>query len=353
LGLATPTAIISAIGIAAKHNIYFRDVESIEKVRNIDNILLDKTGTVTTGVLEVKRVLSLGDLDETALLRIAASGEYYSEHPIGKAILLSSRLHDTPLLEVVNFKSLSGYGISFSVDNRNFIIGNEELIQDLLNSDLLEKIKEINADDYLHVFIVSEGIILGTIFLADSLKSDSQTVVKKIIDLGIEVNLISGDTLARTKQIAERLSIKNYFANVKPEGKLNIISNLQDRGKIVAMVGDGINDAPALMKADVSMAFLSGTDVAINSSHITLTKNDLNSVYNSIIISNKTMKIIKQNLFWAFFYNLICIPIAAGLTIPLGFSMNPSLAALAMAFSSVSVVSNSLRIKRMDLYDTK
>jgi P-type Cu+ transporter len=353
LGLATPTAIISAIGIAAKHNIYFKDVESIEKVRKIDNILFDKTGTVTTGVLKVKQIITFDKIDETNLSQIAASGEYYSEHPIGKAIVASSKSNGAPLLNVSNFKSLTGYGISFTIDNRDFIIGNKELIQSLPNENLSEIIKKINADGDIQVFIMSDSKILGVILLSDSLKDDSAAAVKKIIDLGIEVNIVSGDSLARTKQIADKLMIKNYFADVKPEGKLNIISALQEKGRIVAMVGDGINDAPALMKADVSMAYLSGTDAAINSSHITLTKNDLNSVFNSIIISNKTMKIIKQNLFWAFFYNLICIPIAAGVFIPLGFSMNPSLAALAMAFSSVSVVSNSLRIKRLVLYDTK
>jgi len=322
-------------------------------VKKIDTIVFDKTGTVTDGILNVKKIIASRAYSEMDILRFAAGGEYLSEHPVGKAIVSYSRKMKIDLQVISGFQSHAGFGISFIYEGHKIVIGKYELVKDILSPVKRAELSDKIEPEELNVFVVMDNEPIGIITLSDSLKEDSIQVISKFNSMGIDTILLSGDNELRTKIAANKLNVNQFFADIKPEGKLQIIADLQKKGKCVGMVGDGINDAPALTQADVSMAFNSGTDAAINSSHITLTKNDLNSVYNSITISNKTMNIIKQNLFWAFFYNIVCIPIAAGAFVSLGITMNPSFAALAMAFSSVSVVSNSLRIKQMDLYDTK
>jgi Cu+-exporting ATPase len=349
LGLATPTAIVSAIGLAAKNNIFFKNIDTLERIKKINAIVFDKTGTITEGILRINEIESFSNFLKEELLKIAASGEYFSEHPIGKTIVESYKKDNTEFLKIENFVSLSGYGIKFKLNKNDVEIGNLDLMKDKLNyNDLAKKFEEdLNSGD-LNIYTSINNSIVGRISLNDYIKKDAKPVIQKIKKLKIQTYLISGDNEIRTQKTAKNVEVDQFYANVKPDEKLDIIKNLQSQGLVVAMVGDGTNDAPALAKADISIAYSSGTDVAIDTSSITITKNDLNSVYNSIIISNKTMMIIKQNLFWAFIYNIICIPIAAGVINNL--KLDPSLAALAMAFSSISVVSNSLRIKLMKLY---
>lgn len=349
LGLATPTAIVSAIGLAAKNNIFFKNIDTLEKIKKINAIVFDKTGTITEGILRINEIESFSSFSKEELLKIAASGEYYSEHPVGKTIVESYKKDNGQLLGIHNFVSLSGYGIKFKLNGEDVEIGNIDLMKNKSNyNNFIDRFeKDLNSGD-LNIYISMNNSIVGRISLSDSIKKDAKIVIQKIKKLKIKTFLISGDNEKRTEKTAKNIEVDQFFANVKPNEKLEIIKNLQSEGLIVAMVGDGTNDAPALAKADISIAYSSGTDIAIESSSITLTKNDLNSVFNSIIISNNTMMIIRQNLFWAFIYNIICIPIAAGVFN--NFKLDPSIAALAMALSSVSVVSNSLRIKLMKLY---
>jgi heavy metal translocating P-type ATPase len=351
LGLATPIATIIAIGVGAKNNIYFRDIDSIERIKDINVLCFDKTGTLTTGEIEVIAYKSFSDISPEELLKITASGEYYSEHPVGKAITKKNKVINDSNYEVSHFNSLTGFGVSFKIDNKNWYVGSFEMLNKTINI----PIENIEHDEInLNIYIFDEEKIYGKITLSDIIKPDAKTAINNIKSLNtIKVKIISGDNLKRTKLISELLGIDDFEAGIKPEEKLQIISTLQEKGKIVGMIGDGINDAVALSKADISMAYSSGTDIATNSSHIVFTKNDLNSVYKSLILSGKTMQIIKQNLFWAFFYNIICIPIAAGLLVAWGVVITPSIASVAMTISSITVVGNSQRLKRVKLYVSK
>ena len=347
LGLATPIATIIAIGIGAKNSIYFRDIDSIERIKDVQVLCFDKTGTLTTGELEVIDFKSFSDISREELLKIVASGEYYSEHPVGKAIVKKNKIINDSIYKVSNFNSSTGFGVKFTIDDKNWYAGSFEMLGKKINQNIQHD--EIN----LNVYLFDEKQVYGQIILSDIIKPDAASTIKNIKSFGIKVKIISGDNLIRTKLISESLGIDDFESGIKPDEKLKIISALQEERKIIGMIGDGINDAAALSKADISMSYSSGTDMATNASHIVLTKNDLNSVYKSIIISDRTMRIIKQNLFWAFIYNIICIPIAAGLFVAWGLTITPSVAAIAMTISSITVVGNSQRLKRIKLYGSK
>jgi P-type E1-E2 ATPase len=336
--LAAPIATIIAIGIGAKNNLYFRDIDSIERVKDAEILCFDKTGTLTAGELEVIEYKSFSNLSPDDILKITASGEYYSEHPVGKAIRKKNKIINDSTYGISNFNSLTGFGVNFKIENKNWHVGSFDMLNKITNIPT-ENIEHNTVN--LNVYLFDEEKIYGKITLSDIIKPDAQNAINNIKSLGIILKVISGDNYERTKLISESLGINEFEANTKPNEKLKIISMLQESGKVVGMIGDGINDAAALSKADISMAYSSGTDIATNSSHIVLTKNDLNSVYKSLIISYKTMQIIKQNLFWAFFYNIICIPIAAGLLVAWGIVITPSIAAIAMTISSITVVGNS------------
>ncbi len=344
LGLATPTAIMVASGLGAKNGILVKDGESLELANKINVIILDKTGTITQGKPSVGGIFPFGSSEEE-ILQLAASLEGKSEHPIAKAITEMASSKSLQLLDSTNFKNMSGFGISGEVDNKMVLVGNKKLILEA-GVDLSEsenKIKELEEEGKTIVFICVESKLAGIITIEDSIRESSPQAVKELMKLGIKVIMVTGDNHAAASSIAAQTGIKEFISDVLPGQKSDIVKKYQKDENIVAMVGDGINDSPALAQADIGIAIGTGTDIAIESSKITLINGDLMGVAKAIKLSKKTLRTIKQNLFWAFVYNVMGIPLAA-----LGL-LNPMLAALAMSFSSVSVVTNSLRLKNAKL----
>ncbi len=341
MGLATPTAIMVSTGKGAQQGILIKNGESLEKAHKISAIILDKTGTITEGkpiVTDVK----IYDFCEKEFYSIIGAIENRSEHPLGEAIVNYVKEKDIEFGKIESFENLAGYGISAVVNENAVIMGNKKLMENYsLKFGYLEKVYEkMSSEGKSIVFVGINGRLVGIIGIADKIKESSAKAVSELKNLGIKVFMVTGDNKKTAKAIAEKVGIENYFAEILPEGKAEKVKELQEQNEIVAMVGDGINDSPALVTADVGIAVGTGTDIAIESSDITLVKGDLLSVVSAIKLSKKTIRTIKQNLFWAFVYNTIGIPFAA-----LGF-LNPMIGALAMSLSSVSVVSNSLRLKR-------
>ena len=340
LGLATPTAIIVGTGKGAQNGILIRNAESLELAHKIDTIIFDKTGTITTGKLKVTSVLSQS-IDEKELLGITSALEQNSEHPIARAIVDYAISHGVQNYKANEFESLTGFGIKGEINEMNVLIGNQNLMKQnfiSLKNFESELIEESIAGKSI-VFVSVNKELKGLIILEDELKNNSAEVIANIKSIKLKTILLTGDN----KQVAKETSVKagfdDYKAEVFPEDKMSVVSEYQRNGEVVAMVGDGINDAPALVKSDVGIAIGTGTDVAIESGDIILMSGDLQGIPKAIKLSRMTLATIKQNLFWAFIYNIIGVPLAA-----LGM-LNPMIAALAMSFSSVSVVTNSLRLK--------
>lgn len=355
LGLATPTAIIVGTGKGAENGILIKDASSLEIAHKLSTIVFDKTGTLTRGQPEVEEIIVdknnfMGtDLE---LLSLAASSELYSEHPLGKAVVRKAKDSGLKLNEPGEFKSIAGKGIRAKVSGKEIIKGNIKLMIEnkVPLSGLEEKAQEISKRGLTPVFVAIDKKPAGIIAIADSLKDNAQETVSGLVKLGLEVIMITGDNKNTAHAIGKKAGIEKVISEVLPDQKAEEIKKLQKEGKIVAMVGDGINDAPALTQSDIGIALGTGTDIALESSKITLVRGDLDGVLKAIILSRNTVRIIRQNLFWAFFYNLILIPVAAGVLYPaFGILISPMYAAAAMAFSSVSVVSNSLRLKRLSL----
>jgi len=343
LGLATPTAVMMGTGLAAKHGIIIKKAETLQKARKIDSIIFDKTGTLTKGKPEVTNIVQLSNAREKEIIQYAAIAEKRSEHPLADAILSKAKAMRLSVPEPSKFKAIPGKGIIASHNGKSISLGNRKL--SAISKDAEKTMQRLENEGKTVMILSVNKKVLGLIAVADTLKENSREAIEKLHEMGKETYMITGDNERTAKAIAEQVGIRNVLANVMPEDKEKEVRKLQRKKKTVAMVGDGINDAPALAQSDVGIAIGAGTDVAIETGDIILMKNDLRDVITAIDLSAYTLRKIKQNLFWAFFYNSAGIPIAAGVLYPIGFLLNPIIAGTAMAFSSVSVVSNALLMR--------
>jgi Cu+-exporting ATPase len=353
LGLATPTAIMVGTGKGAENGILIKGGEALETAHKITTIVFDKTGTITEGKPEVTDIITVGGIERDRLLRIAASGEKGSEHPLGEAIVRGAQKDNLEFLPVEAFEAIPGHGIEVMIDHTKVLIGNKKLMDDrkISLSALDDKSDLLAKEGKTPMYVAMDGSLAGIIAVADVVKESSAKAIKKLQSMGIEVAMITGDNRKTAEAIAKQVGIDRVLAEVLPQDKSNEVKKLQSEGKKVCMVGDGINDAPALVQADIGIAIGSGTDVAMESADIVLMRSDLMDVPTAIHLSKSTIRNIKQNLFWAFGYNVAGIPIAAGILHLFGGPLlNPIFAAAAMAFSSVSVVSNALRLKGFKEY---
>jgi Cu+-exporting ATPase len=349
LGLATPTSIMVGTGKGAENGILIRGGEALETAHKIKAVVMDKTGTLTQGQPSVTDIWESSGYKKQEILRYAASAEKGSEHPLGEAIVNQAKEENIPLMSPKDFQAIAGHGIEAVIDGRSIILGNLKLIRDrgIAMNGLEKKAEEFSNQGKTPMFVAIDRRAAGIIAVADTLKEDSQEAVEALHRMGIEVIMITGDNRRTADAIAHQIGIDRVLAEVLPEVKADQVKKLQAEGKKVAMVGDGINDAPALVQADVGIAIGTGTDVAMESADITLISGDLRGVVTAIALSRATIRNIKQNLFWAFAYNTILIPVAAGALFPFfGILLNPIFAAAAMGLSSVTVVSNALRLKR-------
>ena len=349
LGLATPTSIMVGTGKGAEHGILIKSGEALETTHNIDTIVFDKTGTLTEGKPIVTDILVTPLITKENLLYYAASGETGSEHPLGEAIVQKSKEENMTLAKPDHFEAIPGHGIRVEIEGKDMYIGNRKLmLEQKIDLSSMEKESDRLADEgKTPMYLSVDGELAGIIAVADTLKENSMKAVKELRRRGVEVIMITGDNKRTAKAIAKQVGIDSVLSEVLPEDKAKEVKKLQEAGKKVAMVGDGINDAPALAQADIGIAVGSGTDVAIESADIVLMRNDLTAVLTAIDLSHVTLRNIKQNLFWAFAYNFVGIPVAMGLLyIFSGPLMSPMFAAVAMSFSSVSVLLNALRLRR-------
>ncbi len=342
LGLATPTAIIVGTGAGAGFGVLIKDAESLERAKNTDTVVVDKTGTVTEGKPFVTDVVPCNGFSHETLIGLLASAERNSEHPVAEAITRYAGEHAIPLSSAGSFTSLTGLGVAATVDGKEVVVGNSRVMAEygIDRSSCVSEDERISAEGKTPIFVAVNNRLSGIVGIADVMKAHASDAIRDLRRMGIAVVMLTGDNERTAKAIASRAGVERYVAEVLPADKVKYIEQLQKEGKTVAMVGDGINDAPALAQADVGIALGTGTDIAMETASITLVSGDLHGVTKAIRLSVRTIRTIWQNLFWAFVYNVIGIPLAA-----LGM-LNPVVAALAMAFSSVSVVSNSLRLRR-------
>jgi len=345
LGLATPTSIMAGSGRAAEFGILFKGGEHLETTHHIDTVILDKTGTVTNGKPELTDIIVENGVDEQEFLSLIGSAEKQSEHPLAEAIVQGIQARGIPLSLVQEFEAIPGYGVKTTVNQKEILVGTRKLMKqnNVDISKALSAMEDLEGQGKTAMLASVDGQYAGLIAVADTIKDTSQKAITRLQEMGIQIIMITGDNQRTANAIGKQVGVDHVIAEVLPEGKAEEVKKLQDEGKKVAMVGDGINDAPALALADIGMAIGTGTDVAMEAADITLIRGDLNSIADAILMSRKTMRNIRQNLFWAFAYNIMGIPIAA-----IGL-LAPWLAGAAMAFSSVSVVLNALRLQRVKL----
>ena len=349
LGLATPTAIMVGTGKGAENGILIKSGEALETAHKINAIILDKTGTITEGKPSVTDLICTKNFTQEKLLQLAASAEKNSEHPLGQAIVRGAQEKSLTLLEAENFNSITGQGIEAQIAGISVFVGNRKMMEEknISVKELEKDADKLAEEGKTPVFVATDGQPAGIVAVADVVKKSSRTAIENLHKMGIEVAMITGDNKKTAEAIARQVGIDRVLAEVLPQDKAFEVKKLQQEGRKVAMVGDGINDAPALAQSDVGIAIGSGTDVAMESADIVLMHSDLTDVPTAILLSKKTIRNIKQNLFWAFGYNTIGIPVAAGVLYLFGGPLlNPMLAAAAMSLSSVSVLTNALRLKR-------
>ena len=352
LGLATPTAIMVGTGKGAENGILIKSGQALEAAYQLDTIVLDKTGTITVGKPSLTDLLPLSDLNRSDLLQLIASAEQHSEHPLAQAILAAAEEEGLDLLPVSHFEAIVGRGLVAQVEGKHLLVGNESLMKEknIDSSAFEDQMLELSQEGKTAMFVAIDGQLAGILAVADEMKSSSLLAVQELQSMGLEVIMLTGDREETATAIAQKAGIQKVIAGVLPDGKAAAINNLQGAGKKLAMVGDGINDAPALVQADVGIAIGSGADVAIESADVVLMHSDLQDVVKAIKLSQATIRNIKENLFWAFAYNTLGIPIAMGLLHLFGGPLlNPMLAGLAMSLSSVSVVANALRLGRFKM----
>jgi Cu+-exporting ATPase len=353
LGLATPMSIMVAMGKGASFGVLFKNAEAIEHLRKVDTLVVDKTGTLTEGKPKLVAVESSGGFDPNELLRLAASLERASEHPLAAAIVAGAEERNLQLVPAGKFESLSGRGVQGEVESVPVALGNQKLLEELGISAgaLAAQADAMRREGQTAMFVVVRGTAAGLLGVADPIKATTPEAIRQLRADGIQIVMLTGDSRATAQAVAAPLGIDPVMAEVLPEDKASIVKKLQAEGRFVAMAGDGINDAPALAQAQVGIAMGTGADVAMESAGVTLLQGDLRGIVRARLLSRATMKNIRQNLFFAFLYNVLGIPIAAGALYPfLGILLSPMIAAAAMSFSSVSVIGNALRLKTIRLH---
>lgn len=352
LGLATPMSVMVGVGKGAQSGILIKNAEALENMNKVNVLITDKTGTITEGKPSLEKMYSSNDDDEKLLQSIASLNKY-SEHPLAQAVVNYAKSKDVSLIEVKDFEAIAGKGVTGTVDNKKVALGNKKLMGQVgasISDDIENKIIAEQQLGKTVSYISIDGVTVGFISISDAIKKTSKEAIKELMSQGAEVIMLTGDNENTAKAVAAELNLSSFKAGCLPEDKLNEIKRLQAEGKIVAMAGDGINDAPALAQSDIGIAMGTGTDVAIESAKITLVKGDLQGIVKAKNLSHAVMRNIKQNLFFAFFYNVLGVPIAAGVLYPFfGILLSPMIAALAMSFSSVSVIVNALRLRNLKL----
>jgi Cu+-exporting ATPase len=352
LGLATPMAIMVGTGRGAQAGVLIKNAEALERLERVDTVVIDKTGTLTEGKPRVTAVITAPGIDEATVLLLAASLERSSEHPLAAAIVASARDRGLPMRDPADFQSLTGKGVTGLADGRRVALGNARLMQDLgvAPGDLEKQADDLRREGATALFVAVDGGPAGVIAVADPIKATTPHALESLRADGIRIVMLTGDNRTTAEAVARRLGITAVEAEVLPEDKHTIVRRLKAEGRVVAMAGDGVNDAPALAEADVGVAMGTGTDVAIQSAGVTLVKGDLAGIARARTLSRATMRNIRQNLFLAFVYNAAGVPIAAGVLYPFtGMLLSPIIAALAMALSSVSVIGNALRLRAVKL----
>ena len=348
LGLATPLAMVISEGLCASNGILVKKSEILENASKINTIVFDKTGTLTYGKLKISKIYNYSNLKDNDILQLAGSIETKSTHPIGKAFTDYMKENKIAKLQVNNFEDVSGFGIIGEIQKQKIILGNRKILAKYnIENKYEEDEKELAKQGNSIIYVIKDSKIMALIGVNDIIRENAKQVIEKINEKNIETIMLTGDNKDTAEKIGKELGITKVIANVLPKEKAEMIKNLKLQNKNVMMCGDGINDSPALANANIGVSVKSGTDIAMDSSDVILTRNDLNSIINLINISKKTIRNIKQNLFWAFFYNSLMIPIAMGLLGKWGVTINPMIASLAMVISSLTVTLNALRLKRL------
>ena len=348
LGLATPLAIVIAEGICAKNGILVKKSEILENARKTNTIIFDKTGTLTHGKLQITEIKNYSNIEKNKLLQLVGSIESKTTHPIGMAFEKYLEENNIPKLQVKEFGNITGLGLVGKVENQKLIIGNYKILKEYNVENVYKKDEEeLTKKGNSIVYVANTERVLALIGVNDTLRENAQKVITELNKHKIQTIMLTGDNKETAEKIAKEIGITKIYANVLPKEKVQVIKQLKEENKYVMMCGDGINDSPALATADIGVSVNSGTDIAMDSSDVILTKNDLNSILNLIHISKKTVRNIKQNLFWAFFYNCLMIPVAIGVFAGIGITINPMIASLAMVFSSITVILNALRLKNI------